>query len=162
MDKKEYRDIEELVYEAEEAAELAKLEEFAEPEEVILAGLEDELLPAEPDEGEQVEEMKEEAAEAGETEEATEATTLPPEEEATEVTTEEKFNALEMYKKEADIEDYLEYDGHIYLIYNFHELGLDSFSECEDYCEERGGHLAVINSEEEIIPLLLNGIISMA
>ena len=82
-------------------------------------------------------------------EEATEATTLPPEEEPTEVTTEEKFNALDMYKKEADIEDYLEYDGHIYLIYNFHELGLDSFSECEDYCEERGGHLAVINSEEE-------------
>ena len=77
MDKKEYRDIEELVYEAEEAAELAKLEEFAEPEEVILAGLEDELLPAEPDEGEQVEEMKEEAAEAGETEEAEEAEESP-------------------------------------------------------------------------------------
>ena len=74
MDKKEYRDIEELVYEAEE---LAKLEEFAEPEEVILAGLEDELLPAEPDEGEQVEEMKEEAAEAGETEEAEEAEESP-------------------------------------------------------------------------------------
>ena len=71
MDKKEYRDIEELVYEAEEAAE------FAEPEEVVLAALEDEPLPVTAEEEEPVpaaaDEEDAEAGEAAESEEAEES-----------------------------------------------------------------------------------------
>ena len=43
----------------------------------------------------------------------------------------------------------LEFNGHVYAIYNFHDLGLKTFDECEEYCKKMGGHLAVIDSEEE-------------
>ena len=45
--------------------------------------------------------------------------------------------------------DIIEYNGHAYAIFNFKTLGLGSFDACEEYCENMGGHLAVINSQDE-------------
>lgn len=43
-----------------------------------------------------------------------------------------------------------EYNGHAYAIFNFKEdLGFDDFESCRAYCENIGGHLAIINSPEE-------------
>ncbi|MCD7758001.1 MAG: ABC transporter substrate-binding protein [Clostridiales bacterium] len=45
--------------------------------------------------------------------------------------------------------DALEYDGHRYAIYDLEEESLDSWDAVEAFCEEMGGHLAVIDSQEE-------------
>ena len=47
-----------------------------------------------------------------------------------------------------DIEP-LRYKGHIYAIFNYKKLGLETFDACENFCEKLGGHLAVINTEDE-------------
>lgn len=44
----------------------------------------------------------------------------------------------------------VKFEGHTYAIFNFVEdLELETFDECEDFCESIGGHMAVINSPEE-------------
>lgn len=52
----------------------------------------------------------------------------------------------------ADIED-MEFicdeTGHIYALYNYKDLGLNSFNQWERFCEDQGGHLAVINDYDE-------------
>lgn len=58
------------------------------------------------------------------------------------------YDIAKMYELNAESE-IMEYDGHAYAIFNFMTLGLGSFDACEEYCEEMGGHLAVINSQEE-------------
>lgn len=68
-----------------------------------------------------------------------------------EMTEEEKE---ELFQKAKDSNTYEHepvqmYDGHVYAIFNIRKEGLNSFQETEQWCEERGGHLAVINSEEE-------------
>lgn len=84
-------------------------------------------------------------------------------EKKTEATTEDKPEATEestVYTKSKALETALancqdaenppaEFGGHAYAIFNYDELGLKSFDECEEYCEAHQGHLAVINSQEE-------------
>lgn len=41
------------------------------------------------------------------------------------------------------------YNGHYYYIYDVKNENLNSFWEAEEFCEDRGGHLAVINSAKE-------------
>lgn len=60
----------------------------------------------------------------------------------------------ELFQKAKDCDTYEHepvqmYDGHVYAIFNIRKEGLNSFQETERWCETRGGHLAVINSEEE-------------
>ncbi|MDO5539673.1 MAG: lectin-like protein [Eubacteriales bacterium] len=43
----------------------------------------------------------------------------------------------------------LVYDGHIYTIYDRNILMINSYSEMEEFCEKMGGHLAVIETEDE-------------
>lgn len=43
----------------------------------------------------------------------------------------------------------VEFRGHAYALFDFHKLGLDSYDECVEYCKGMGGHMAVINSQEE-------------
>ncbi len=87
-------------------------------------------------------------------EEAETETEEPPEEETEEIPqVTESENPVMSAAREGlayaeDIEP-LEYNGHVYGVFNFHELGLESFDECEDFCRKIGGHLAVIESEEE-------------
>ena len=38
---------------------------------------------------------------------------------------------------------------HTYAIFNYKDLGLNTWEECEEYCEEHGGYMAVINDENE-------------
>lgn len=53
------------------------------------------------------------------------------------------------FEKEAGTE-FGQYKGHIYAIFNFKEdIGIESFEYAEEYCEDIGGHLAIINSKEE-------------
>ena len=46
-------------------------------------------------------------------------------------------------------EDAEEYEGHAYAIFNYKDNELKDYKDCEKFCEEMGGHLAVINSQEE-------------
>ena len=41
------------------------------------------------------------------------------------------------------------FEGHAYVVFNYVDLNLESFDQCEQYCEDHGGHLAVIDSQEE-------------
>jgi ribosomal protein L20A (L18A) len=43
----------------------------------------------------------------------------------------------------------VEYKNHAYVIFDYKDENLDSFDECEEFCERMGGHLAVINSQDE-------------
>lgn len=79
------------------------------------------------------------------TEEPPEATTQAPPETAT---TEALPIPKELLYDAEDIEP-LEYKGHVYAIYNFRDLNLDTFDECEKYCRAKGGHLASITSQDE-------------
>lgn len=45
--------------------------------------------------------------------------------------------------------DAVEYVGHVYAIYNIKEENLETWDECESFCEDMGGHLAVIETKEE-------------
>ena len=40
-------------------------------------------------------------------------------------------------------------NGHVYAIFNFKDLGLNTYDECVEYCESVGGHLVTLTSEEE-------------
>lgn len=42
-----------------------------------------------------------------------------------------------------------EYQGNIYAIFNIKEENLESWDECETFCESMDGHLAVISTEDE-------------
>ena len=46
-------------------------------------------------------------------------------------------------------EDVATYNGHSYFIYDYHHEGLTSWDDCVAFCTERGGYLAVIESQEE-------------
>ena len=41
------------------------------------------------------------------------------------------------------------FQGHAYGIFNIRECAIDDYPACVKYCEEMGGHMAVINSREE-------------
>lgn len=41
------------------------------------------------------------------------------------------------------------YNGHSYFIYDYTSFELTSWTECVSFCEDMGGHLAVIESQEE-------------
>ncbi len=43
----------------------------------------------------------------------------------------------------------VEYNGHAYAIFSYKKEKLIDYYDCEEFCEERGGHLAVIESQEE-------------
>lgn len=85
--------------------------------------------------------------------EVTEAPTpVEPETPATEISEPETVASAE----ETPFTNALQYvdqpgtwNGHAYAALNIVTLRLDSYVECESYCESMGGHLAVINSQEE-------------
>ena len=43
----------------------------------------------------------------------------------------------------------VKYGNHTYAIFNYKDLGLYTWMDCEDYCEGHGGYMAVINDDEE-------------
>lgn len=46
-------------------------------------------------------------------------------------------------------DDAVELNGHYYYLLKSEEVGISSWDEAEEYCEDEGGHLATITSEEE-------------
>ena len=64
---------------------------------------------------------------------------------------EEKMTPIKIanqYKDKA-VKNPMEYGGHAYAVFDFHKLNLSTFDDCEEFCEECGGHMAVISSEKE-------------
>lgn len=64
--------------------------------------------------------------------------------EGEEGTEDEVLKIAQQYRRDA-----VSYNGHAYAIFNYKEENLSSFMGCEQFCEEMGGHLAVIDSAEE-------------
>lgn len=46
-------------------------------------------------------------------------------------------------------ENMIIYNGHTYAVYNYKDEQLNSWDNCETFCEARSGHLAVIESQQE-------------
>ena len=79
---------------------------------------------------------------------ATEAPTEPP----VEPQTEEAMTPIDVADQYKDLttREPVEYNGHAYALFDYKKLGLKKdFFACEKKCEEMGGHLAVIDSEDE-------------
>lgn len=53
------------------------------------------------------------------------------------------------YIQECYSDNAAEYQGNVYAIFNIKDENLESWDECETFCESMDGHLAVINSEDE-------------
>lgn len=58
----------------------------------------------------------------------------------------EEFLETIQYRYNCDAESY---QGHIYAIFNYKDEKLNDYNDCERFCESMGGHLAVIESQEE-------------
>ena len=62
---------------------------------------------------------------------------------------EEALRYLGAQSKRVSLGEIISYGGHTYTFLDADDKDLDTYSEVEDYCRGLGGHLAVINNEQE-------------